>query len=68
MSQPVLFSCVCGTTYALPEGRPLGAVECPGCDRTPLAPANFESPEAWRRRWEHLDLVPTAVLRPLILL
>ncbi len=68
MADPsVHFSCVCGVTYPLPQARPLGAVTCPGCARTPLAPANFEGPR-WRERWRRQELLPPAVLRRLVLL
>ncbi len=60
--QTLRFTCVCGETYSLPHARPLGAVTCPECSRTPLAPANFEAPR-WRERWRRRELLPPAVLR-----
>jgi hypothetical protein len=65
--QPVRFTCVCGATYPLPHARPLGAVTCPGCGRSPLSPANFDAPR-WRERWHRRELLPSAVLRRHLLL
>jgi hypothetical protein len=65
--QTLRFTCVCGTTFPLPPRRPLGAVTCTGCDRTPLSPSNFESPR-WRERWLRGELLPPAVLRRHVLL
>jgi hypothetical protein len=63
----VRFTCVCGATYPLPQARPLGAVSCPRCRRTPLAPSNFDGPH-WRERWHRRDLLPRAVLQRHVLL